>query len=186
MNGPRRRILRRARTSKRGGIPLEVVRDRQARQFLAEDGDESEIRVVQRVEAVVEDAAERLEQLDVLEPAIAVRREPSELGEHALTGRLDHERGRRTQERLRALVHVEPELVFEAHGAEEAQRRQYADLVMAALRQAAAAGFRDAGKLQGESAFGVVRGREDFAELLADLQEGETTKDTKNTKKGQN
>src|SRR5262249_53398693 len=62
-------------------------------------------------------------------------------------------------------------------GEEEAQRRQYADLVMAALRQAAAAGFRDAGKLQGESAFSVVRGREDFAELLADLQEGETPKD---------
>jgi hypothetical protein len=106
----------------RGRVPLQVLRDRKAREVLAEDRHEPEVGVVERVEALVENAPERLEQPDVLEPAVPLGREPAELREYPFTGRIDHERGRGAQELLRALVHLKAELVLEAHGAKEAER----------------------------------------------------------------
>jgi hypothetical protein len=120
--GARRRVLRLARATERRGVALELIGDRKAHKVLAEDRHEAEVGVVQRVEALIEDATEWLEQADVLEPPIAVGRKPAELGEHAFTGRLRHERARGAEERLRALVHPEPELVLEANRAQEPVR----------------------------------------------------------------
>ena len=122
MDRARRRILRPARTLERTRIALQLVRDRQARQVLAEDDHEPEVRVVERVEPVVERPPERLERSDVVQPAEAVRRETLELREHALARGLRHERGRRTQQRFGALVHPEAELVLEAHRPQKSQR----------------------------------------------------------------
>ena len=92
------------------------------RRFSPNDDDESEVGVVERVEALVEGAAERLEQADVVQAPISRRGQAFQLRQHALAGGLRHERRRRAQERLRALVHVEPELVLEAHRAQEPER----------------------------------------------------------------
>ena len=57
-----------------------------------------------------------------MQPTEAVRRETLELRENALARGLRHERGRRTEERLGALVHPEAELVLEAHRPQQSQR----------------------------------------------------------------
>jgi tetratricopeptide (TPR) repeat protein len=48
-------------------------------------------------------------------------------------------------------------------------RDRYADLTLETLRQARAAGFSDADRLRQDSAFDVLRGRNDFARLLDEL-----------------
>jgi serine/threonine protein kinase len=55
---------------------------------------------------------------------------------------------------------------------EKAQRNRYADLAMAALRQALAAGFRDRQRIERTRDLDSLRGREDFQKLLAGLGEG--------------
>jgi hypothetical protein len=55
--------------------------------------------------------------------------------------------------------------------AEKAQRDRYADLAMAALRQALAAGFRDRQRIETNRDLDSLRGREDFRKLLAELGE---------------
>ena len=57
-----------------------------------------------------------------MQPTEAVRRETLKLRENALARGLRHESGRRTEERLGALVHPEAELVLEAHRAQQSQR----------------------------------------------------------------
>ena len=58
----------------------------------------------------------------LVEAAVAGRREPFELCERPLAGRLRHERHRRAEQGLGALVHAESELVLEAHRAQEPER----------------------------------------------------------------
>ncbi len=53
--------------------------------------------------------------------------------------------------------------------AEQSERNRYADLAMAALRQAVDCGFRDRQRLQTDRALEPLRGREDFQKLLAEL-----------------
>jgi serine/threonine-protein kinase len=55
--------------------------------------------------------------------------------------------------------------------AEQAQRRQYGDAALAALRQAIALGYKDLDQLKKEENFDPVRDREDFRQLLRDLEE---------------
>jgi hypothetical protein len=121
MDRPRRGIFRPARTTKRGRVALELVRDRKTREVPAEDDDEAEVRVVEGVEAAVELATEQREQPDVVQAPKAGRRQPLQLRENALSCRLGHERCRRTQQRLGSLVHPKPELVLEAHRPQEAE-----------------------------------------------------------------
>ena len=91
--------------------------------MFAEDDDEPEVRIVERVEPVVERAAERLEQADVVEAPVAGRaRDAGARARMRSPAGCGHERGGRAQERLGALVHAEAELVLEAHRAQEAQR----------------------------------------------------------------
>jgi serine/threonine-protein kinase len=52
---------------------------------------------------------------------------------------------------------------------EQAERDRYADLAVASLRQAVGRGFRDRQRLQTDRALDLLRGREDFRKLLADL-----------------
>jgi serine/threonine-protein kinase len=54
---------------------------------------------------------------------------------------------------------------------ERAQRDRYADLAMAALRQARAVGFRDRQRIEKNRDLDSLRGREDFQKLLAELGE---------------
>ena len=103
-------------------VALELVRDGEPSEVLAEGDDESEVGIVERVEALVESAAERLEQADLVQAPVPRCGQSLQLRQHALAGRSRHERGRRAQERLRTLVHLEPQLVLEAHGAQESKR----------------------------------------------------------------
>ena len=89
------------------------------RELVAEHDDEPEVGVVERIEAIVELASELREQPDLVETAVAGRRESLELRERALARRLRHESRRRTEERLGSLVHPEPELVLEPHRTQE-------------------------------------------------------------------
>jgi serine/threonine protein kinase/tetratricopeptide (TPR) repeat protein len=54
--------------------------------------------------------------------------------------------------------------------AEQTQRRRYADQAMDALRKAVAAGFRNPGELKHDSELDALRSREDFQQLLSDLE----------------
>jgi serine/threonine protein kinase/tetratricopeptide (TPR) repeat protein len=54
---------------------------------------------------------------------------------------------------------------------EEAQRRAYGDLALAALREAVAAGFRSLTDLKGSPELDPVRGREDFRNLVAEVEQ---------------
>ena len=80
------------------------------------------IRVVERVERPLERAAERLEETELVEPAIARRRQTAELGQDPLARRLADARRGRPQQLLRPLVHAQPELVLEPHRPQEAKR----------------------------------------------------------------
>jgi serine/threonine protein kinase/tetratricopeptide (TPR) repeat protein len=53
---------------------------------------------------------------------------------------------------------------------EQAQRRKYADQAMEALRKAVAAGFRNPGELKHDSELDALRSREDFQQLVSDLE----------------
>ncbi len=53
---------------------------------------------------------------------------------------------------------------------EEKDRRHYADQAMDALRRAVNKGFKDAGKLRKESAFEPLQGRQDFQQLLKEVE----------------
>jgi tetratricopeptide (TPR) repeat protein len=57
----------------------------------------------------------------------------------------------------------------ELSAAEQAQRRQYADETMAALRQAIAKGFKSVERLRKDAEFDPLRERADFQKLVADL-----------------
>ena len=115
-------ILGTARAAQRCRVALELVRDRQSREVLAEHDDEPEVRIVERVQPVVQRASQPSEQADVVEAAVAGRREPFELCERPLAGRLRHERRRRAEQGLGALVHAESELVLEPHRTQEPER----------------------------------------------------------------
>jgi serine/threonine protein kinase len=52
---------------------------------------------------------------------------------------------------------------------EQAERARYADLAMAALRQAVSCGFRDRNRLQTDRDLDPLRSRDDFRKLLTDL-----------------
>jgi hypothetical protein len=54
---------------------------------------------------------------------------------------------------------------------EQAERQKYADQVMAMLRQAVAAGFDDAGRLKTDKALAPLRTRDDFKQLLAEIEQ---------------
>ncbi len=64
MDGARRGILGAARPAQRCRVALELVRDRQSREVLAEHDHEPEVGVVERVQPLVELASERREQAD--------------------------------------------------------------------------------------------------------------------------
>jgi hypothetical protein len=53
--------------------------------------------------------------------------------------------------------------------AEEKEQRQYLDEALAILRQAVAAGFRDARQLQSDPSFEPLRVRPDFLRLQSEL-----------------
>ena len=91
---------------------------------LAEDRDQREPRRVRRVDAVEarRGAPERLEQAELVRAAEAVGREPLELAQDPLPGRLADEPGGGPHELLGLLVEPESELVLEAHRAQEPQR----------------------------------------------------------------
>jgi serine/threonine-protein kinase len=55
--------------------------------------------------------------------------------------------------------------------AEQAERNQYADYAMEALRQARASGFQDSERLQKDKALDLLRQRADFQTLVAELQQ---------------
>jgi hypothetical protein len=54
--------------------------------------------------------------------------------------------------------------------AEQAESRRYADEAVTTLRQCVARGFRNAAQLRTESAFAPLRNRDDFKQLLAELE----------------
>src|SRR5262249_57720154 len=59
--------------------------------------------------------------------------------------------------------------------AEQAERRQYAQQAMAALRQAVTAGYKDADQLTKDVNLASLQSREDFQKLLTELRaEGNT------------
>ena len=66
-------------------------------------------------------AAERLEQSQVGQALVPVGRDPAQLVEHALAGRLRHERRAFADERFRLGVEAEAELVLDSHGAQQAE-----------------------------------------------------------------
>ena len=65
---------------------------------------------------------ERPEEADLVEPPEAVAREPLELADDPLARRLADAAGVRPEELFGGRVELEPELVLEAHGAQEPQR----------------------------------------------------------------
>ena len=96
-----------------------------ARASVAEDRDEPELgRVVApAVAELVERAAERREQPELVEPPEAAPRQPLELGEDPLAGRLVDERGvRRGRAPRSSGVEPEVELVLEPDGPQQPQR----------------------------------------------------------------
>jgi tetratricopeptide (TPR) repeat protein len=50
------------------------------------------------------------------------------------------------------------------------EQKQYADEALDVLRRAVAAGFRDASRMSKQAGFAPLRGRDDFAALLRDLE----------------
>src|SRR5215211_2386097 len=106
----------------RRGEAAQVVRDGEAPQPLAEDGDEPVARRVPAVDPRVHVSAQRLQQPDLVEAPIPLRRKLPELCHHTLARRTRHERRVAADELLRSACHPEAELVLEAHGAQEAQR----------------------------------------------------------------
>ncbi|MGZ4398098.1 MAG: hypothetical protein ACXVZ1_06730 [Gaiellaceae bacterium] len=103
-------------------IALQLVRDRQLREALAEDGDEQQLgRGSFDVEAVEprDGASERCEQPELVESPVARRAQPPQLRQDSLTGSDDHPTGGRPDERLRLVVHPQAELILEADGPQE-------------------------------------------------------------------
>ncbi len=75
-----------------------------------------------RLQRSAERPTQRVEQADLVESAIAGRRQATELAEHAFAGGPRDERRRRAKQAFRVLVHAEAQLVLEPDGPEEPQR----------------------------------------------------------------
>ena len=126
---PARRRVRPACPEQRPRVAPKLPRHGKRGQPLPEDGDETEVGVVDGLERPVERPAQRLEQPELVEAPEAGRRQPAELAEDPLScGPIDERRGS-PRERLGPLVHPEPELVLEPDGAQEAQRVGDEDVV---------------------------------------------------------
>ena len=79
--------LGRLGTQQRGGEAAQLVRDRQAAERVPEDRDEAEVGRVPAVEPVVDPAAQRREQPERVETAVAPGGKPPQLGDDPLAGR---------------------------------------------------------------------------------------------------
>src|SRR5439155_11819251 len=106
-----------------------LVGDGQTPQVLAEDNHEGVVRVIAGVQTLlpVERTTKRREQAKLVEPAEPVRREASQLGEDAFTGRLGDEVRVLPHEALRLRGKPEAELVREPYRAQEPQRVVFED-----------------------------------------------------------
>ena len=154
----RRLVGRPLRAQERRGVAPQLVRDRQAPDPVAEDGDEAVARRVNAVVQPLERAAEPREQAELVEAAEACAREPLELTEKSFSGRRADPVSMRAEELVRRRVEPQAELVLQAHGAEEPERivgedrlrdgPQRASLEIGAAREridglAAGEGYRD-------------------------------------------
>ena len=121
---PRRAVLGRLRAEKGAGVALRLVRHRKALQGVAEDRDEAEGRTIDERGAVEPGArpVERRQEPELVGAAIAVDREPHELGQRPLARRLRHQPGVLAHETLRLRLQPEPELVLEPHRSQQPQR----------------------------------------------------------------
>ncbi len=120
---------RAARAEQRPGVAAQLARDGERRQSLPEDGDEPEVRVVNRVQGALERAAQRLQQPELVETTVPGRRQPQQLAEDPLAGREADEGSGRTREGLGPLVHAEPELVLEPDRPQQAERIGFVHVV---------------------------------------------------------
>src|SRR5207248_10759410 len=120
VNRARRVVVRRACAQQRPRVTAKLVRDGQAQRRLAEEGDEPVVRGIHRVRPLLSlrRAAEPLEQPELREAAVAVDGEAAELRQDPLARRLRDEAGVLADERLRAGLEPEAELVLEPDGAE--------------------------------------------------------------------
>src|SRR5439155_27075011 len=80
-------VRRPLRAQERRGVAPQLVRDRQAPEPIAEDGDEAVARRVDPVVQALERASEPREQAELVEAAEARGREPLELAEDPLARR---------------------------------------------------------------------------------------------------
>ena len=93
-------------------------------QCVAEDRDEAEGGAIDERGAVEPGArpVERRQEPELVGAAIAVDREPHQLGERPLARRLRHETGVLANETLRLRLQPEAELVLESHRSQQPQR----------------------------------------------------------------
>ena len=76
--------------------------------MILKDGDEAEVRIVERLDRTVEPTTQRLEQAHVVETLVTGRREAPELGEDSLSRWTGNERRGRTQEPFGAFLMRKP------------------------------------------------------------------------------
>ena len=114
---------------KRRRIPRERPRDRERGEALAEDGDEPERRIVEGVDRPLERTTQRVEEAQLVETPIPVRRQAVELTQDPLARRPADEGCGLAYQSLGPLVHAEAELALEPHRSQQPQRIVHEDRV---------------------------------------------------------
>ena len=117
-----RGVLRRPCAQERLRVAAKAVRDRELHEAVSKDGDETEARIVERLDWTVQPTPQGLEEPDLVQTSVSGRGEALELTENSLAGGLGDERRGGPQELLRAQIHVEAELVLEPDRPQQAQR----------------------------------------------------------------